>query len=123
MVAEPGLFDTNIVIDYLVGVPQAAHEIERYSDRAISVVTWIEVLAGSEPDEEEDHQAFLRKFRLIAVSDAIAQEAVRIRRRTRLKLPDAIILASARVEGRVLITRNTRDFSPDLPGIRVSYRL
>ena len=40
-----------------------------------------------------------------------------------LKLPDAIIFATADVEGRLLVTRNTRDFSPDDPGVRVPYRI
>ena len=32
------LFDTNILIDYLSGIPQARAELERYSNRAISVI-------------------------------------------------------------------------------------
>lgn len=38
-------------------------------------------------------------------------------------LPDAIILATARVHGLVLATRNTRDFQADEAGISVSYRI
>ena len=33
-----------------------------------------------------------------------------MRRERRIKLPDAIILATAEIENRLLITRNTRDF-------------
>ena len=32
------LFDTNILIDYLNGVKQARTELERYSDKAISLI-------------------------------------------------------------------------------------
>ncbi len=35
------LFDTNILIDYLSGIPQARAELERYSRRAISIITWM----------------------------------------------------------------------------------
>jgi predicted nucleic acid-binding protein len=38
-------------------------------------------------------------------------------------LPDAIILASALVRGRVLITRNIKDFPANMPGVRVPYIL
>jgi predicted nucleic acid-binding protein len=36
---------------------------------------------------------------------------------------DAIILATAQSRGRVLITRNTKDFPAEMPGIRVPYTL
>lgn len=53
---------------------------------------------------------------------AVAQEAVRLRRAGRLRLPDAIIYATARVHGRTLVTRNTRDFPEGEPGVDVPYR-
>lgn len=40
------LFDTNVLIDFLAGIPQARGEIDRYDDAAISIVTWMEVLIG-----------------------------------------------------------------------------
>jgi predicted nucleic acid-binding protein len=39
-----------------------------------------------------------------------------------LKSPDAIILASAQVSGRILVTRNTKDFPAEMPGIPVPYK-
>ena len=45
------------------------------------------------------------------------------RERSRLRLPHAVIHASAQVHGRILITRNTRDFPADMPDIRVPYSL
>jgi predicted nucleic acid-binding protein len=39
MVGTNVLFDTNILIDYLSGVVEARAELERYPDRAISVIT------------------------------------------------------------------------------------
>ena len=44
-----------------------------------------------------------------------------IRKKTRLKLPDAIILATARVHGLLLVTRNHRDFPKREPDIRIPY--
>jgi len=42
--------------------------------------------------------------------------------RKSLKSSDAIILASAQVSGRILVTRNTKDFPAEMPGIRVPYK-
>ncbi|WP_255756887.1 hypothetical protein [Massilia sp. erpn] len=41
------MFDTNIIIDALDGVSEAAAELLTYEDAAISIVTWIEVMTGT----------------------------------------------------------------------------
>ena len=46
-----------------------------------------------------------------------------IRRAQRIRLPDAIIRASARSESALLVTRNSKDFPADEPDVRVPYRL
>ena len=116
------LFDTNILIDYLNGKPEAEAELARHRRRAISVVTWMEVLAGARSEEEEDIiEMFLRDFRLVELTRPIAREAVAIRKTRRVRLPDAIIWATARHESALLVTRNTKDFPRDEPGVRVPY--
>lgn len=118
------LFDTNILVDYLNGVDAAKTEIERPADRLISLVSWMEVLAGAHDDAEEDViEMFLRDFRVVDVTRRVAREAVTIRRRRRSRLPDAIIWATARTESALLVTRNTKDFPADDPGIRVPYTI
>ena len=116
------LIDSNIVIDVLAGVPHSLREVRRYSDRAISIVTWIEVVAGLRDDELELREFVAKNFPVIALSPEIAEEATVLRRTTRLKLPDAVILASAHVEERILLTRNTRDFSEG-SFVRIPYEL
>ena len=60
------LFDTNILIDYLNGIEAARTEIERPADRLVSIITWMEVLAGAGDDEEEEViEMFLRDFRVV----------------------------------------------------------
>jgi predicted nucleic acid-binding protein len=117
------LFDTNILIDYLSGVPEARTELERHSSKAISVITWMEVLIGASPDTEPGTRSFLDGFDRIEVDGDIAEASVTLRRTGRMKLPDAIILATAQTTGRLLVTRNTKDFSEDDPGVRVPYHL
>lgn len=116
------LFDSNILIDYLNGVEAAKAEIERHSDRLISAVTWMEVLAGVRSDEEEDVvEMFLREFKVVDITRRVAREAILLRRGARLKLLDALVWASARSESAVLVTRNTKDFPQDDQGVRVPY--
>lgn len=117
------LFDTNILVDYLNAVPQARKEIDRYADRAISSITWMEVMVGATPEVMEPTRRFLDGFQLIELDSRIAEHAVAIRRTHRIKLPDAIIWATAQIGERLLVTRNTKDFPPDDPGIREPYRL
>ncbi len=117
------LFDTNIVIVILAGVPAARIEYESAEDRAISVVTWMEVMVGVKPEEEAKVLSFLATFIQFPLSSAIAEKAVEIRRTSHQKLPDAVILATAMVEGRTLLTRNTRDFQEDTATVRIPYRL
>lgn len=111
MVRTSVLFDTCILIDYLRGVAQARAECNRYADRAISIITRMEVLAGATPANEDDARIFLSNFQLLALTLDVADRAAGIRRTQKIKLPDAIILATAEGGARVLITRNTRDFS------------
>ena len=104
------LIDSNVVIDVLAGVPQALVEVRRYGDRAISVITWIEVVAGFRENEIGMREFLARNFPVVALTSEIAEESSILRKTARLKLPDAVIMATAHVEQRVLITRNTRDF-------------
>ena len=46
------VFDTNILIDYLNGIQQAKKEIDLYSHRLISSITWMEVLIGANEENE-----------------------------------------------------------------------
>jgi predicted nucleic acid-binding protein len=116
------LFDTNILIDYLSGLEEAREEIERYADRAISLISWMEVMVGAGDQDAPIIKAFLSRFAMLPIDSGVAAEAVRIRRQRKIKLPDAIILASARLSQRLLITRNVKDFPLGADGeVRMPY--
>lgn len=117
------LFDTNVLIDYLAGVVAARDELARYEDPASSVISWMEVLVGAHPEVEPATRRFLSRFALVEIDAAIAERAVTIRRGRRIRLPDAIIQASAETRSLLLVTRNTRDFDPASPSVRVPYVL
>ncbi|HET9336451.1 MAG TPA: PIN domain-containing protein [Sphingomicrobium sp.] len=119
-------FDSNIVVDALAGFEPARSEIRRAASSGgrawVSRMVWIEVLSkGLQPSLRET-QAFMSGFGVDELDEEIAGRAAALRReRQRLKSPDAIILATALVRGRVLVTRNIRDFPANMPGIRVPY--
>ena len=123
MVGTKALFDTNILIDHMSGIVMAGAEFGRYQDRAISIITWMEVMAESNAEDELRIRAFLNAFRCLPISTEVAERAFVVRKTQKMKLPDAIILATAQTADRLLITRNTRDFSADAPGVRIPYRL
>lgn len=62
-------------------------------------------------------------FDVVEVDSRVALAAADIRHRTRMKLIDALILATAQVHGAILITRNTKDFPKKMLGVRVPYTL
>ena len=123
MVNPPVLYDTCILIDYLRGVSQARAACDRYGDRAISIVTWMEILVGARASHEGEARSFLLNFQVLPLTPEVAERAVKIRRSSKIKLPDAIIQATAQTERRVLLTRNTRDFPASAPGIYIPYTL
>lgn len=117
------VFDTNILVDFLRGQPQAETELDLYESPAISVISWMEVMAGTTPQTESKTRTFLQSFDLLEIDAKTAERAVHLRKTTRIRLPDAIIWATAQVHQCLLVTRNTRDFNPSDPGVRVPYTL
>lgn len=117
-------FDSNILIDSLNGNVQARAELFSVTNRWISRITWIEVMSKVPPAQNRIMDIFFADFRIDEVTKPISRKAAELRlRRPGLKLPDAVILASAQVHGRMLVTRNTKDFPADMPGIHIPYTL
>jgi predicted nucleic acid-binding protein len=117
------LFDTNILIDFLNAIPQAREELALYDERAISIITWMEVMIGADAGVESQTRSFLDTFTIVPLGNQVAERAVMLRREHRIKLPDAVVWASADTHSMLLVTRNTKDFAADAPGIRVPYVL
>jgi len=121
-VADP-VFDSNIVIDWLRRKQEAFDELDRYGKHLISRVTWGEVLAGEPVETRYKVEALIAAFEVVEVDGRIMRAAADIRFRNRIKLLDAIILATAQLNGSILVTRNTKDFPANMPGVRVPYTL
>lgn len=118
------VFDTNILIDYLNGIEAAKIELDQYGLRLISVISFMEVMVGSKDDDEEKAiRGFLSTFEIVALTTEVANEAIKIRRKLKLKIPDAVVYASARTHGCILVTRNTKELKVEWPDIRVPYQI
>ena len=81
----------------------------------------MEVLVGAQDDDAQLRDFLETHFDIIPLDLAVAEAAVRLRRAHRIRLPDAIIWATAQTNSAVLVSRNTQDFHPDWDGIRVPY--
>lgn len=113
------LWDTNTVIYYLQ--QQFPPEAEKFIDSllteaqpCISVITEIELLCwktATEKDIAVIHN-FIQDSVLIELEPPIKLKTAEIRKQHRIKLPDAIIAATAIVYDLTLLTRNTKDFQP-----------
>jgi hypothetical protein len=113
MSGEPILLDSVILIDHLNGIEQAtSYLLDAGGRAAITAITRAEVLSGVAPEQGRSIRLLLDRFPLIAIDAAIADRAASLRRRHRWKLPDALQAAAALEHGRILVTRNTKDFEP-----------
>lgn len=122
------LFDTCIFIDMLNGVHQATVELSTYDHPAISVISYMELRAGqsTRPHEEPILDAVLAEFEILQLDQQIIEQAIEIRGNSlvagpSVKLPDAIIGATARAYGIPVITRNSKDFNWDGIAVHVPY--
>jgi predicted nucleic acid-binding protein len=120
----PCLIDTNILIDALdpqIPAPIAARIVDAITDDAhYSVITRIELLGwrGHTEASRQSTESLLAALIEVPLSPAVANAAIDIRAVLPVKLPDAIIAASALVEGLPLMTRNVGDFKR-IPGLTV----
>ncbi|MEZ0608832.1 type II toxin-antitoxin system VapC family toxin [Fibrella sp. WM1] len=86
----------------------------------ISVITQIELLTWQPPAAElgEKITIYIDDSTVFELTPSVVAETIRLRRKHRIKTPDAIIAATALVNGFQLITDNERDFS-SIKGLRV----
>jgi len=120
----PYLIDSNTFIDYLGNVLPDAGDIwveglfdskEHFS----SVINRIEVLSFNTSQEDLDELTELfASTTVIFLTPDIEECTINLRRSIKLKLPDAIVAATALVHHLTLVTRNTHDFK-NIPGLTV----
>jgi hypothetical protein len=99
------VFDTNVTVDYLRGFGPAASAFKRFPHRAITVATWVEIMAEAPPELAVETREFLRSFERLAINEAISDRALGlIERHPGLALRYAIPWATALVNQLVYVT-------------------
>ena len=90
------LVDTNILI-YLFKGSQRIFELLNGRDIWVSFITEMEVLAfdGHTPKELQTIKEFLSECRIVDINRSIKDAAIDIRKNDKVKLPDALIAATA----------------------------
>jgi predicted nucleic acid-binding protein len=106
------LFDSNVII-YLSKREIPLSFVDQFDALFVSIITYMEILGYpfSNPKEELFIKELLSVFQTIFIDQRIADITVDIRKKNRIKLPDAIISATAISENLELVTRNVDDFS------------
>ena len=100
------VLDTNIIL-YLLG-GKLAEPLEP-AEYYISVITELELLSYPHLSNEEEQQirSFLDDVTLVGLNEEIRESAIQFRREHHLKLPDAIICATAFVLDASLLSNDT----------------
>lgn len=114
------LCDGNVIIDHLNGAHEAtAFILNNSQSLGISAVTRIEVLgfAFPTPKAESAAEELINSMVNIGISEKIIACTITLRKKVRIKIPDAIIASTALCHQCLLVTRNTDDFK-DVEGLK-----
>ena len=103
------LLDTNAVVSLLAGNRDLSVKLESAEYVGVSIVTYLEFLAfeGLSASDCDCFAAFCKRVHIkpLTIDDnSLLQQALALRSRYRLKLPDAIIGATALSRNATLIT-------------------
>ena len=106
------LLDTNAVLDFMGNkLSMNAHKrLSEIIDTEInfSIINKIELLGFS--NVEQDIVDFVNYANILPLNDDVVEKTIDIRKMFRIKLPDAIIAATAIVYNMTVVTFNTSDF-------------
>ena len=104
------LLDTNAIIDFLKKKNSAIDLVPLFLQYEcfVSVIVKLELLKYPDITPEEEHtiNEFLKLVLVIPINGAIEDETITLSRHTKLKLPDAIIGATAIVYDAEIVTND-----------------
>ncbi|HEY8660101.1 MAG TPA: type II toxin-antitoxin system VapC family toxin [Hanamia sp.] len=114
------LIDTNVLIAaQMNSLPEASRKfIAEIIDKdfTISFITYIEFLGYKNATKETED--FIALANVLEINKEIIQRCIKVRKSNVVKLPDAIIAATALVNDLTLTTRNMSDFK-NIPGLKI----
>jgi len=114
------LIDTNVIIYSTQDVLNFNDFVKNEDDLYISSITYIEALGFPFQDRNEEKKVtkFCDTFERIFLTKEIEKQTILIRKSCKIKLPDAIIAATAIVHNLTLVTHNTDDFK-NIQGLKI----
>ena len=106
------LIDTNIIIYLSQGRLKISNFAKNSSNLYISSITYIETLGYTFPNENEEKiiTDLCDMFERLYVTKDVESQTILIRKAHKIKLPDAIIAATAMTHDLTLVTCDSRDF-------------
>ena len=113
------LIDTNVII-FLTQKKLKINDFAQDGDNLyISTITYMEALGFpfQNPDEEEFISMFCNTFERVFLTEEIEKQTILIRKKQKIKLPDAIIAATAITHDLTLVTYNRSDFD-EISGLK-----
>lgn len=115
------LVDTNILIYLSKRKLEFDQVASPHSELSISVITYMEVLGYRfETDfEKQTVEQLCKYFPIIHLNSEIIEKVIYIRQKHKIKLPDAIILATALIGDLELVTANVADFIHIDPNLKI----
>ena len=107
------LLDSNVFILAATGAHNDLLRLFEEGRAAISAITRVEVLGYSrlDPGDESELRQLLDLVQPLPLTDAVLDDAIRLRQRKKMSLGDALIAGTALVYAMTLYTANDRDFS------------
>ena len=111
------LIDTNVAIEYIgeALLEKDLTMLDGIIDEQfyISVINKIELLGFSDITENEElkFQELINAADILDLNENIVNSTIEVRKKYKIKLPDAIIAATALENELTIITHNTKDFN------------
>jgi predicted nucleic acid-binding protein len=114
------LLDTNIVIYLSQGKLRTSDFAKNGGELYISSMTYIEALGFAFPsqDAEKEVAEICEDLDRFFLTREIEKQTINIRKSKKIKLPDAVIAATAIVHNLTLVTANSDDFK-NIPELKI----
>jgi len=117
------VLDSNVWIEAAAGIPHATRALAKgalVDWCGFSAMSRLEVLGFPKLTlaEESGLLVLLSQFNEVSISGDVIDRAIQLRRQVKIKAPDAIVAATALLQGAELVTRNTADFK-QIPGLSI----
>ena len=107
------LLDSNIIIRLSKQDGVITEWFNDHEDVAISIITYMEVLGYGFHNKQEEYlvREIILLMDVVYIDENIADCVIELRKSKKIKLPDAIIAATAIQSNMKLVTANSSDFT------------